>query len=501
MTVRPAAIFLDRDGTLIEDVGVLKNGQDIRLFPDTIEALLKLQKNYLLFVVTTQSGVAQGKLTLGEVAAVNRQLERLLADGGVRIQQWYVCPHSREERCACMKPKAAFLLEAERDYRLNLAQSFMIGDHPHDTLTANEQGVFGVYVLTGHGGKHLSELPAEKLVFHRIADAAEWILKHPDAERSIAQQIKRGAAEIQRGRLVAFPTETVYGLGADAFNPEAVLRIFTTKRRPLNNPLIVHVADMEQLSVIAESVPELAQRLIKQCWPGPLTVVLRKHAGIPDVVTCGNPTVAIRMPDNPIALKLIRMAGTPVAAPSANAFGCTSPTTAQHVRDQLGNLCDNIIDGGACRVGVESTVISFTGLKPVILRPGGVSAEEIEAVIGSVQTADAASSHSPESPGMLKNHYAPRTPLAVFTEIPEVFEAAADVGVLLFEPSQKKYRGPVEVLSRTGDINEAATNLYAALRRLDDLGLRQIVTCRLPDHGVGKAVNNRLEKASAGRFP
>jgi L-threonylcarbamoyladenylate synthase len=496
---RSAAVFLDRDGTLIEDVGMLKAPKDIRLFPDTIESLRKLQHRYQLFVVTNQSGVARGLLSMEQVNAVNTALHKRLLEEGITIQEWYVCPHSREQNCTCIKPKPQFLLEAAKRYGVDLTKSFVIGDHPHDVLTANSHGVFGLYLLTGHGGRHLPDLPADKLVFHRLSDAADWICSHPDPENSLDQQIEDGAAAIRNGGVTAFPTETVYGLGADVFQPDAVKRIFAIKGRPQFNPLIAHIADMDQLDKLVPSIPENAMRLMEEFWPGPLTIVLPKRNEVPDIVTAGMDTVAVRMPENPIALDLIRRCRTPIAAPSANKFTYTSPTTARHVKEQLGSLCDTVIDGGACRVGVESTVISFTGSAPVLLRPGGVPVAEIERLIGSVATPAPDKLKDLESPGMLPNHYAPATPLSAFETIPDNYNDMADVGVLLFGPTARTFKGAVETLSQHGDAGEAASNLYAALRRLDALGLREIVAEYAPHQGLGQTINNRLSKAAKGR--
>ena len=497
---RPA-VFLDRDGTLIEDMGVLDCAENIHMFPDTVRALRQLQERYLLFVITNQPGIARGLLTQEQASRINGRLDDLLRREGVVIQQWYVCPHAREDGCSCIKPKPAFVLKAHRDYGLDLSRSFMIGDHPHDVMTASELGLFGLYVLTGHGGQHLPELAADRLVFHRISDAAEWILHHPDREESLRRQIAAGADAIRSGGVAAFPTETVYGLGADVFQPDAVELIFKIKGRPLYNPLIAHISAMEQLRRLVTAVPEAARRLAEAFWPGPLTMVLPKRPEVPDIVTGGLGSVAVRMPAHPIAHEMLRRCGTPVAAPSANRFTCTSPTTARHVREQLGDRCPVIIDGGACRVGLESTVISFTGPAPVILRPGGVPAEDIGKVIGGVE-ARAPSSDTAgglESPGMMINHYAPATRLSAFAEIPAEYEGRSDVGVLLFQPTGRSYAGAVEILSPAGDAREAAANFFAALRRLDALGLREIAAQYAPARGLGNAINNRLSKAAHGR--
>lgn len=499
MTESRAAVFLDRDGTLIEDVGILNDPSYVHLLPGVAEALLELQKTYTLFVMTRQPGVARGLLTLDQVKAVNARLDEMLRQRGVVIERWYVCPHSREDECPCMTPRPGFVLEARKEFNLDLERSFAVGDHHHDTLMANELGVLGLYVLTGHGGRHLSDLPADVLVFHRFPDAAEWILRHQNHRRMLDDQIAKGAAIIQRGGAVAFPTETVYGLGADALNAEAVARIFEIKGRPADNPLIVHIAAFDQLLQVAASVPEKARLLAERFWPGPLTLVLPKRQEIPSVVTAGKDTVAVRMPSSPVALELIRRAGTPVAAPSANAFSCTSPTTARHVVDQLGDRCDLVIDGGACRVGVESTVVAFDDGRPVVLRPGGIPFEEILHSDRQAECLESSATHGAESPGQYPNHYAPRTPLSVYRSIPEHVEASADVGVLLFQPEGRRYRGPVEVLSLQGDEREATVNFYAALQRLDALGLREIAAQAAPDRGMGRAINNRLSKAANGR--
>ncbi len=197
--------------------------------------------------------------------------------------------------------------------------------------------------------------------------------------------IHHAAEIIKRGGIVAFPTETVYGLGADAFNPLAVARIFEVKRRPSFDPLIVHVANPADVKKLVKEIPSNAKKLIERFWPGPLTVVLLKEEDIPDIVTAGLPTLAIRMPSHPMALSLIKESNSPIAAPSANPFGYLSPTTAEHVREQLGDQVDLILDGGPCPVGVESTIVSFLEERPRLLRPGGVSLEEIESIIGKVE--------------------------------------------------------------------------------------------------------------------
>lgn len=500
--VNRPAVFLDRDGTLIEDVGVLHSMEQIKLYPDTIAALRMLHKDYLLFVITNQCAIASGELNEDQVNRLNRNLHEILLNEGIFIQEWYVCPHRREDDCACIKPKPEFVLRAQKKYGLDLEKSFVIGDHPHDVLTANQLGVFGLYLLTGHGSRHLAELEPDMLVFHRISDAAEWIVNHPGHKADLDKQISQCAEVIRNGGVAAFPTETVYGLGADIFQPRAVAQIFKIKGRPYYNPLIAHICDTSQLEDLVAKVPDDALRLIKHCWPGPLTLVLPKLNKVPDIVTGGHNTVAVRMPAHAIALEIIRQCQTPLAAPSANRFTCTSPTTARHVKEQLGDQCKFMIDGGACRVGLESTVISFTGPVPVVLRPGGLPMEEIESWIGKVQTppVSPANECKPLSPGMMLKHYAPATKLSACSKIPPDFEKQKDIGLLLFKPSERTFSGTVEILSNSGDLMEAATNFFAALRRLDAMRLREIVAEFAPEKGLGVSINNRLAKAAMGRL-
>ena len=323
---------------------------------------------------------------------------------------------------------------------------------------------------------------------------------------TLDSQIERAAAILRGGGLVAFPTETVYGLGANALDERAVARVFEVKARPRFDPLIVHVAGVDWVARLAERFPPLARDLIDRFWPGPLTLVVPKRPVVPDLVTAGCPTVALRMPDHPVAQELLRAANTPLAGPSANRFGRISPTTADHVREQLGDQIDLILEGGACRVGIESTVLQLTDDRPILLRPGGTTLEEIQEVAGEVLVpADGSVAASPgglASPGMLPQHYAPRTPLVVSTrETASVGERklskGARVGLLAFRSGDDLARfARVEVLSHDGDLREAAANFFAALRRLDAAGLDLIVAEPLPETGLGRAINDRLRRAA-----
>lgn len=308
-------------------------------------------------------------------------------------------------------------------------------------------------------------------------------------------QLGDAAVILRGGGTVAFPTETVYGLGANALDAVAVARVFEIKRRPRFDPLIVHVSSVAEGQRLVRVWPAMADELTQRFWPGPLTIVLPKADVVPEIVTAGLSTVALRMPAHPLALELIERAGVPVAAPSANRFGGISPTTSDHVRAQLGGAVDLVLDGGSCRVGVESTVVGLAGDGPVLLRAGGTPVEEIEQVVGPVQRSGADPAR-PASPGQYSRHYAPRTPLSVCADWHDVALAGRSGLLTLGPPATEGPFEAVEVLSERGDVREAAANLFAALHRLDALGLDRIVAVRVPDAGLGLAINDRLRRAA-----
>lgn len=325
------------------------------------------------------------------------------------------------------------------------------------------------------------------------AQAATGDMSHSPSESPTAH----AARVLRAGGLVAFPTETVYGLGADAQDVLAVARIFEVKRRPRFDPLIVHLPSDERVESVVAEFPEVARRLAANFWPGPLTLVFPKNAGVPDIVTAGLPTVAVRVPDHPLALQFLSMADVPVAAPSANLFGHASPTTAQHVREQLGDDIDFVLDGGPCRVGIESTIVSVVGGRPALLRPGGVALEDIEEVAGPLARPSMVTDR-PASPGQLRHHYAPRTPLVLHDPSDRV-PARGRIGLLAFQAPQDPERfAALEVLSPSGDMREAAANLFAAIHRLDAAHLDLILAEPVPDRGLGVAINDRLSRASQG---
>ncbi|HYG56948.1 MAG TPA: L-threonylcarbamoyladenylate synthase, partial [Symbiobacteriaceae bacterium] len=325
---------------------------------------------------------------------------------------------------------------------------------------------------------------------------------HPEGYR-----IAEAATVLRGGGLVAFPTETVYGLGADASSAEAVAGIFTAKGRPSDNPLIVHVADRAMLAQLVKSIPAKAERLMERFWPGPLTLILHKQAGVPDEVTCGLPTVGVRMPDHPVALALIRAAGVAVAAPSANASGRPSPTAADHVMEDLAGRIDMVVDGGDTGVGLESTVLDMTADPPVVLRPGGVTVEQLTEEIGlvlvdrSVHGGEGAA--APRSPGMKYKHYAPSAPVVLVDGpvllmqakirdlVYEYQEDGARVGIMCSAESRGVYQSPVilEYGSRD-DLAGMASDLFSTLRAFDRHGVDVILVEGVPSTGIGLAIMN-----------
>ncbi len=314
----------------------------------------------------------------------------------------------------------------------------------------------------------------------------------------IGTDIEQAAALLRQGEAVAIPTETVYGLAANAFNEAAVLKVFQAKQRPSFDPLIVHVHSRMQVEQLAASLPTGAEALMARFWPGPLTIILPKTDMVPDLVTSGLDTVAVRMPVHPMALKLLAALEFPLAAPSANPFGYVSPTTAQHVADQLGSKIPYILDGGPCAVGVESTIIGWgeETERWTLYREGGTAKEPIESVIGPLRIAD--KSPLPVSPGMLESHYAPGKPV-IIGNITSLMKAHAGkrCGVVSFTNNFGAAHN--EVLSAAGDINEAARHLFAALRRLDASDAALILAEVFPGEGLGAAINDRLLRASAKR--
>jgi L-threonylcarbamoyladenylate synthase len=311
--------------------------------------------------------------------------------------------------------------------------------------------------------------------------------------------IQAAAALLRAGKTVAFPTETVYGLGADAMNPEAVRRVFAIKGRPADHPLIVHIATAEWLEEWARDIPAPARLLAETFWPGPLTLVLPRQPWVPDAVTGGQDSVALRVPKHPVALQLIAASGA-LAAPSANRFGRVSPTRAEHVREELGNVVDLILDGGPCRIGVESTIVSLLHGEPVLLRPGGVSVSDLEAVLGTPLAAGTGG--GVRAPGMLATHYAPATPLEVHAA-PDIWRRATelagrgfDVVVMRLDSEGAGDFPHAHQEVMPGRAANYARTLYATLRKLDAAGFHVLLAETPPDTPEWLAVRDRLARAA-----
>lgn len=314
----------------------------------------------------------------------------------------------------------------------------------------------------------------------------------------IGKDIKLAKSLLEAGQLVAIPTETVYGLAANAYDAKAVSEIFRVKNRPSFDPLIVHIGSWEQIREFVLDVPEAAQRLASRFMPGPLTLLLPKKDRIPDIVTAGSPQVAVRMPNHPLTIELLHSIDFPLAAPSANPFGYISPTTAQHVADQLEERVPYILDGGACTVGIESTILGFEDGTPTIYRKGGLTIEMIEEEVGPVAIKPFSTSQ-PLAPGMLQSHYAPKILLKIgrVRELLTGFDPNR-AGLLVFRrPVPGVPEAHQVVLSRNGDFAEAARNLFAGMRYLDGLDLDVILAEPVPEMGLGRAINDRLKRAAA----
>ena len=349
----------------------------------------------------------------------------------------------------------------------------------------------------------------------KAAQMKQTLLLKVDASQPDIEKIRAAADIIRKGGLVAFPTETVYGLGADALNPKAVSALFQAKKRPLDNPPIVHVENVNDIYRLATQVPQKADTLMKTFWPGPLTLVFKRSRIIPDVTVAGLNTIAIRMPQHAVALALIRESRCPIAAPSANLAGKPSPTSAEHVLDDLNGRIDAILDAGPTSVGVESTVLDMGANPPMILRPGGTPFEALQKAIGEVQLHPfvAAEKELPlektRSPGMKHKHYAPNAQVilvegaipAVIAKVKELAESyrlkGVKVGVLATDETLAAYRADaVKSLGSRFNLAVVAQNLFRLLREIDAEGVDVIIAEGVPSEGLGLAVMNRLRKAS-----
>lgn len=313
---------------------------------------------------------------------------------------------------------------------------------------------------------------------------------------SITTDVARCQQLLKDKKLVAIPTETVYGLAANAFDADAVKGIFEMKGRPLFNPLIVHIHDLEQLHVFARDIPESAMKLAKAFWPGSLTLILPKQPEVLEIITAGKPTVGVRMPNHPMVLELLKGLSFPLAAPSANPFTRVSPTSAAHVASYFGDRIPAILDGGPCQVGLESTIVGFDGETAIIYRQGGISIEAIKTVVGKVEMLTE-NETAPLAPGMLLKHYSPRTTLVISDDVSRTIEqySSKRIGVLSFYSDGFPTAQIVKVLSPEKDLDIAAKALFASLHQLDGAGLDVIIAERFPEEGLGSSINDRLNRA------
>lgn len=315
----------------------------------------------------------------------------------------------------------------------------------------------------------------------------------------ITKDISKAVNLLKEGKVISIPTETVYGLAGNALDESVVLEIFQIKNRPSFDPLIVHLPFREAALKYATDIPVKAQMLMEAYWPGPLTLVLSKKSIIPDLVTSGMNTVALRVPAHPFTLELLQQLDFPLAAPSANPFGYISPTTAQHVKDQLGNKIELILDGGPCSVGIESTIIGFENDDCVIYRPGVITDADIRKITGDLKIPGQKKKIS--APGMLDSHYAPRIPMVLgnIDELVKIY-SSKKTGILSFKTNYKNFDGPIRILSDSGDLREAAQNLFTSMRFLDNQPIDLILAEPVPYDGLGIAINDRLKRASSERI-
>lgn len=314
----------------------------------------------------------------------------------------------------------------------------------------------------------------------------------------ISKDIQKAIAILSANKLVAIPTETVYGLAGNIFSEIAIKRIFETKKRPFFNPLIVHIPSIEALDNIVSDIPEKAKLLAHAFWPGSMTLVLKKQSTIPDLITAGKDTVAVRVPNHSVTLALLKQLPFPLAAPSANPFGSISPTKPEHVERYFKNDIEQVLDGGPCTNGIESTIIGFENQTPVIYRLGALAIEDIEAIVGKIEIKNK-KEQNPDAPGMLDRHYAPITKTYLTSAVTEEVKKhlGKRIGVITFNINIKNNAiASIITLSKSSNLQEAASKLYDAMHRLDHEGLDVIIAEKFPDSGLGKSINDRLQRAT-----
>jgi L-threonylcarbamoyladenylate synthase len=314
----------------------------------------------------------------------------------------------------------------------------------------------------------------------------------------ISSDISKAIEILNNEDVIAIPTETVYGLAGNIYSEKAIRKIFQVKQRPFFNPLIVHIESIDKIEEVVSEFPAMAQKLAEAFWPGSLTLILPKKSNIPDVITAGKETVGVRVPNHPITLSLLKQLSFPLAAPSANPFNRISPTSSIHVEAYFKNSISMVLEGGECKNGIESTIIGFENNEALLYRLGSISIEEIEKVIGKIQVKNK-NETTPNAPGMLAKHYAPRTKTYLVTDVEKFIQHFENkrIGILRFKDQMSASSiEHLEVLSKSGDLKEAASKLYNTLHKLDSLNLDMIVAERFPDFGLGKSINDRLERAT-----
>lgn len=314
----------------------------------------------------------------------------------------------------------------------------------------------------------------------------------------ISNDISKAVDLLNQNEVIGFPTETVYGLAGNAFSEAAISKIFSIKKRPTFNPLIVHIKNIEQMNEIAQEIPDIAYELANQFWPGPLTLILKKKAHISNLITANKDTVAIRMPNHPVALELLNHLSFPLVAPSANPYTAISPTKAIHVHNYFPNEVPLVLEGGTCSAGVESTIIGFENNETILYRLGALALEDIQNVTGTIRILNK-NNKTPIAPGMTLKHYAPKTKIILTRNVPQEIDWYANkkIGVLLFDTPQPKIdRSNQIILSSESNLKEAAANLYNALHQLDNMDLDIIIAERFPEYGLGCTINDRLERAT-----
>ena len=314
----------------------------------------------------------------------------------------------------------------------------------------------------------------------------------------ISSDISKAIELLNKEDVVAIPTETVYGLAGNIYSEKAIRKIFEVKQRPLFNPLIVHISSIDQLEKVAREFPVKAQKLAEAFWPGSLTLILPKRLNIPEIVTGGKDTVGVRIPNHPVTLSLLKQLSFPLAAPSANPYNRISPTSSDHVKAYFENTLSMVLEGGECKNGIESTIIGFENNEAILYRLGGISVEDIEKIIGKIQIRNI-SETTPNAPGMLAKHYAPKTKMFLLDDLDKFIEnnKSKKIGILKFKENLNTASVEhIEILSKSGDLKEAASKLYSTLHKLDSLNLDLIVAERFPDVGLGKSINDRLERAT-----